>query len=69
MNFTMLPLLMHSDAVPPAARDALRSAYLAPPERRQAELQSAVRVLYQETELDCGEAKDLVGLPTCATCA
>ena len=68
MKFTMVPLLMHSEAVPPVARDALRTAFLAPPERRDAELLSAVRVLYRETELDCGEAKELVGLSTCATC-
>ena len=68
MNFTMVPLLMHSDAVPPVARDALRAAFHAPPERRNAELLSAVRVLYRETELDCGEAKELVGLSSCATC-
>jgi hypothetical protein len=68
MSFTMVPLLMHSDAVPAVARDALKAAYSAPPERRDAELLSAVRVLYRETDLDCGEAKDLVGLTSCATC-
>ena len=64
MKFAMVPLLIHSDAVPPVARDALKTALLAPPERRDAELLSAVRVLYRETELDCGEVKDLVGLPS-----
>ena len=68
MTFTMVPLLIHSDAVPAVARDALKAAYLAPPERRQAELLSAVRVLYRETELDCGEAKDLVGVTSCSNC-
>jgi hypothetical protein len=68
MNFTMMPLLIHSDAVPPVAREALRAAFLAPPERRQAELLSAARVLFRETELDCGEAKDLVGVTSCANC-
>jgi len=69
MSFTMVPLLMHSDAVPRVARDALRAAFAAPPERRDAELLSAVRVLYRETDLDCSEAKDLVGLQSCATCS
>jgi hypothetical protein len=68
MNFSMLPLLVHSESVPVGARNALRAAYVAPPERRDAELIAAARVLFQETDLDCVEARDLVGLPACGSC-
>ncbi|MBS1150828.1 MAG: hypothetical protein H6Q89_2526 [Myxococcaceae bacterium] len=63
MGFTMAPLLMHSDSVPPAAREALKQAYLGPQEHRDAHLESAARLLCRETELDCGEARELLGLP------
>ena len=62
MGFTMVALLMNSDSVPPAAREALKRAHLGPREHRTALLESAARVLYRETDLDCGEARDLVGL-------
>ena len=60
---SMTPLLMHSDAVPAEARSALRAAYEAPPERRTAELETAARALYDGTDLECGEVRELVGLP------
>jgi hypothetical protein len=62
MPFTLAPLLVHSDATPPQAREALRAATLGPPERRAAELASAGRILFRETELDCGEVRDILGL-------
>jgi hypothetical protein len=62
MSFTMAPLLMHSDHVPAGARDALRAAYEAPPESRSAMLESAARILYAETELECTDVRELVGL-------
>jgi hypothetical protein len=69
MSFTLGPLLMHSDHVPAEARDALRAAYEGPPERRGALLESAARILYAETELECDDARELVGLPVDApTC-
>lgn len=68
MRFSMAPLLIHSDAVPPEARNALQAASLAAPERRDAQLESAARVLYRETGLDCGEARELVGLPPGGGC-
>jgi hypothetical protein len=68
MAFTMAALLIHSDAVPTEARDALKAAGLESPERRHANLESAARVLYRETELDCREARDLVGLPPGESC-
>ncbi len=69
MGFTMAPLLINSDAVPPAAREALRLAFQGPEEHRTARLESAAQVLYRETELDCGEARDLVGLPSAGSCS
>jgi hypothetical protein len=68
MRFSMTPLLMHSEAVPRRARDALKAAWGEPPERREAALESAARVLYRETELDCGETRDLIGLAPTGCC-
>jgi len=63
--FSLAPLLVHSEAVPPAAREALRAAIVASPDRRDAELESAARILYTDTELDCRDARELVGLSGC----
>jgi hypothetical protein len=68
-SFTLVPLLLHSEAVPEAARDALRSAISAPPEQRDSELLVAARVLRDETTLDCADARILVGLSECGSCA
>ncbi len=68
MGITMAPLLMHSPDVPHAAKEALRLAMLAPVEHRDAHLELAAHVLYRETDLDCAEARDLVGLPTSGDC-
>ena len=62
MGFTLAPLLIHHEAVPQEARDALRAATLAPPEYRTEKLESAARILYRETDLDCADARELVGL-------
>jgi hypothetical protein len=64
--FSLLPILIHSDAVPPAARDALRAAHTAAPDQRDAALAAAARALRHTTELDCTEARSLVGLPPAA---
>ncbi len=66
MNFT--PLLLHSEAVPVEAKQALRAAYLAPAERRVESLKSAARILYQETDLDCSDVRDLIGLQFKESC-
>lgn len=68
MTFSIAPLLMHSYAVPLKARDALRDATLAPTELRRTKLESAARVLYQETGLDCGDVRELVGLHSTGSC-
>lgn len=62
MSFSMAPLLMHSEQVPPGARDALRAAYDAPPDRRGPMLESAARILHVETGLACPDVRELVGL-------
>lgn len=68
MGFSIAPLLIHSDAVPAKARDALRAANLAPAAERRPQLESAARVLYQEAGLDCGDARELVGLHSAGSC-
>jgi len=55
-------LLLHGTLVPEPARDALKAAYEAPVEHRRALLENAARVLYRETDLDCRDARELVGL-------
>jgi hypothetical protein len=62
MEFSLAPLLIHHPAVPEAAREALSSAVIAPPAERQTQLENAARILYRETDLDCSEVRELVGL-------
>ena len=69
MPFTIAPLLLHSEAVPLAARNALKAALYGPPAQREAELQSAARVLFAERDLPCDDARELVGLVTAGCCA
>ena len=63
MALSMAPLLIHNDAVPARAREALQAAQLAAPEQKNAALEDAARILHRETSLDCSEARDLLGLP------
>ncbi len=58
----MAPLLLHSDDVPAAVREALRDAYRAPAEQRRAHLETAAQALFREAHLDCADARELVGL-------
>jgi hypothetical protein len=69
MSLSMAPLLMHSEHVPAEARAAIRAAYEAPPESRSAGLESAARILYRETDLECSDVLELVGLPGAEDCA
>jgi hypothetical protein len=62
MSFSLAPLLLHDDHVPAGARDALRAAHDAPPAERTHLLESAARILFVETDVDCGDARELVGL-------
>jgi hypothetical protein len=68
MGFSIAPLLIHSYAVPEKARDALLAAKFAPAHERRTQLESAARVLYQETGLDCGDVRELVGLHSTGSC-
>ena len=62
MSFSLLPLLIHEEDVPAAARAALRKARVAPEDERPALLQLAASALYREAQLDCEDARTLVGL-------
>jgi hypothetical protein len=62
MSYTLVPLLMHSEQVPPSARDALKAAYAVGPDERAEMLHSAARILRDETGLECRDVLELVGL-------
>ena len=62
MSFSLAPLLVHSDAVPLLARQALRAAADAPADTRGVLLEEAARVIFDETDLECRDVRELVGL-------
>ena len=62
MSFSMLPLLLHEEDVPATARAELRRASFAPASQRRVHLEAAARALSREADLDCAEARELVGL-------
>jgi len=62
MAMSMMPLLIHSEAVSPKVRDALRAASAAPPEIRKVELESAAKLLHREAGLSCHDVRDLFDL-------
>jgi hypothetical protein len=62
MSLSMLSLLMFEDDVPAAARAALQAATEAPADRRRSLLEAAAHALYREADLDCADARELVGL-------
>jgi len=62
MSFSLAPLLVHSDAVPLLARQALRAAADAPADTRDVLLEEAARVIFDETDLECRDVRELVGL-------
>jgi hypothetical protein len=62
MTFSLLPLLLHEVDVPATARVALRRATLAPAEQRRVYLELAARSLTRDADLDCEDARELVGL-------
>ena len=68
MGVSMIPILLYSDAVPANARAALKAVADAPPSERTSLRVEAAHVLYRETELECDEVRDLVGLPADGTC-
>jgi hypothetical protein len=68
MSFAMASLLIHSEHVPTAAREALRSANVLPPERRLQLLTTAARILHAEMGVACSDAFELVDLPAGDCC-
>jgi len=62
MSLSMLPLLVFEEDVPAPARAALREAAIAPAALRQQYLELAARYLYRDADLDCEDARELVGL-------
>jgi hypothetical protein len=62
MGFSIARLLVHNDAVPRAAREAIARANIGSREEQKRALETAARVLFRETELDCRDARELVGL-------
>jgi hypothetical protein len=69
MSFSVAPLLMHREDVPAIVRHALRAASDVPAEQRAPHLESAARILHRELDLDCGDARELVGLFAEGSCA
>lgn len=63
MSFAMSSLLAHSEHVPTAAREALRSAGVVAPESRRDLLTTAAHILHVEAGVDCCDALELVDLP------
>jgi hypothetical protein len=64
----MAPLLLHLDGVPAGARAALRDALDAPAEQRARHLEEAARALHDVADLDCDDARELVGLSAGSCC-
>jgi hypothetical protein len=71
MSFSMGSLLIHSEVVPASAREALKAAHrvrVGAAERSHM-LESAARVLYVETGLDCRDVRELLDLPPEGCCS
>ena len=62
MSLSLVPLLIHDEDVPAAARAELRAAERAPNGDRRVHLEAAAQALYRDAHLDCAEARELVGL-------
>jgi hypothetical protein len=62
MSLSLLPLLVVEEDVPVSARAALREASRASDSERRTHLETAARALYREADLDCADARELVGL-------
>jgi hypothetical protein len=63
MPIDLTPILLHSDDVPSDAKRALIAASQAPISQRSTHLEQAARSLVRQTDLSCGEVRDLIGLP------
>jgi hypothetical protein len=62
MGLNMASLLIHSEQLPASARDALKAAYGASPERRRLLLEAAARILHREVGVECSAARELLDL-------
>lgn len=62
MSFSLLNLLLHEEDLPASALEALRRATSAPTTERPRHLQAAAQALYEDAQLDCDDARELVGL-------
>jgi len=61
--FTMAPLLIHSVHVPDGAKASLRAALETESEAEAGpHLAAAARIIYAETDLECTDVRELVGL-------
>ncbi len=67
-RLSFAPLLLHGDLVPEGTRDALRSAYAVAEDARDDLLRDAARVLARETDLECSDVRELVGLEADFSC-
>jgi hypothetical protein len=68
MKFSMAPLLMHDPDVPRLVREALRAAHVADPSDRIARLERVAKMLREAVDLECAEARELVGLDPRRAC-
>lgn len=62
MSLSMAPLLMHSSDLSLPVRQALQAAHAADPDEREDRLAEAAELLFQETQLECADVRELVGL-------
>ena len=62
MSLQMASLLVHSEHVPAAVRDALRAAHGGGSARKAELLESAARILQRESGVECRDARELVDL-------
>lgn len=63
MSFSLVPLLLHNADLPANVREALHAAQISEPEDREDRLVVAARLLHRETQLECADVRELVGLP------
>lgn len=61
MSLSMVPLLAHSDSIPPQSREAFARAMKASPTERPQLLEIAAKTLWRQTELPCADIRDLIG--------
>ena len=62
MSLCFAALLLVDEAVPARARAELRAATTGPETDRRSHLEAAARALAYEADLDCADARELVGL-------